>query len=125
MAGRNRVVYVAALLVVVCGRARGTNYFVSPTGNDSHNGSSSSPWLTLQHAADAVHAGDFVTVATGNYTGFYLDTSGTAAAPIEFLAQPPCVGCNRDLLSDGTTVTSSPILRTAPATLLRGSPARW
>ena len=32
--------------------------------------------------------GDRVTVRPGNYAGFYLDTSGTPAAPIEFFAEP-------------------------------------
>src|SRR4051794_26503609 len=64
------------------------NYFVSATGSDSANGSSLAPWRTLQHAANVVAAGDRVTVHAGNYTGFYLDKSGTAAAPIEFDADP-------------------------------------
>lgn len=52
-------------------------YFVSPTGNDSTgNGSSGSPWLTMQHAYNVVSgnldlAGFAVTisVANGTYTG--------------------------------------------------------
>jgi hypothetical protein len=91
MKGRTQIFIAAALMAVARGEASGTNYFVSPTGDDSHTGNSASPWSTLQHAADAVHAGDFVTVVAGNYTGFYLDTSGTAVAPIEFFAQPGVV----------------------------------
>ena len=63
-------------------------FYVSTTGSDSAAGTSAAPWRTLQHAADVVTAGDKVTVRPGNYTGFYLDTSGTAAAPIEFFAEP-------------------------------------
>jgi len=37
-------------------------YFVSPTGNDMNAGTSMAPWLTLQHAADQLVAGDNVTV---------------------------------------------------------------
>ncbi|HEX4413711.1 MAG TPA: right-handed parallel beta-helix repeat-containing protein [Lacipirellulaceae bacterium] len=88
---RKYQVLAVLVLSVFCRQVNGTTYFVSPTGSDSHNGTSASPWLTLQHAADVVHAGDFVTVATGNYTGFDLETSGTAAAPIEFFAQPGVV----------------------------------
>jgi parallel beta-helix repeat protein len=63
-----------------------------------------------------------VTVRPGNYTGFYLDTSGTASAPIEFLAQPGASiiqrnattpdGINLESASyvtiDGFTVTGMP-----------------
>lgn len=63
-------------------------YFVSTAGNDGAAGTSGAPWRTLQHAADSVAAGDFVTVQSGNYAGFYLETDGTAAQPITFHALP-------------------------------------
>ena len=68
--------------------SQAAQYYVSPTGNDAAAGTSAAPWKTLQHAADVVGPGDRVTARTGNYAGFYLDTSGTAAAPIEFDADP-------------------------------------
>src|SRR4029079_962030 len=97
-------------------------YYVSPTGNDAAAGSSAAPWRTLQHAADVVGPGDRVTARAGNYVGFYLDTSGTAAAPIEFEAEPGAIinqrnattpdGINLELASyiviDGFTVTGMP-----------------
>jgi len=44
-----------------------TNYFVAFNGNDSNNGTSSStPWLTIQHA---VNCGDTITALSGSYTG--------------------------------------------------------
>ena len=49
---------------------------------------SGTPWRTLQKAANVVGPGDHVTVLPGNYTGFNLTKSGTAANPIEFFAQP-------------------------------------
>jgi parallel beta-helix repeat protein len=61
-------------------------YFVSPTGSDGGSGASGSPWLTLLHAANVVHAGDTVTVRAGTYAGFELDTSGTSSARIVFQA---------------------------------------
>src|SRR3954453_8413166 len=61
-------------------------YFVATNGSDSGAGSSAAPWLTLQHAANVVHAGDTVTVRAGNYAGFELDTSGTSSARIVFQA---------------------------------------
>lgn len=63
-------------------------YVVSLTGSDAAAGTNVAPWRTLQHAANVVGPGDRVTVRTGNYVGFYLDSSGTAAAPIEFVADP-------------------------------------
>jgi parallel beta-helix repeat protein len=67
-------------------------YYVSPLGNDAAAGTAAAPWKTLQRAADAVHAGDMVTVRPGNYAGFTLGwngpQNGTAAAPIVFNAQP-------------------------------------
>ena len=61
---------------------------MAPTGKDSNIGSSGSPWLTLQQAANSVHPGDTVMVESGSYKGFDVQTSGTAAAPITFEAAP-------------------------------------
>ena len=64
-----------------------TNYFVSPTGNDTNNGLTlPNAFLTLQHAADQVAAGDTVFVADGTYTiGFdHRGPNGTASQPIVF-----------------------------------------
>jgi parallel beta-helix repeat protein len=68
--------------------AMSAQYFVAPNGNNSAAGTAESPWQTLQHAANRVAPGDRVTVRPGNYVGFYLSRSGTAAAPIEFFAEP-------------------------------------
>ncbi len=61
-------------------------YYVDPNGNDSNLGSSGSPFLTLQKAADTVSPGDSVLVRDGHYTGFRLRESGTAASRIIFQA---------------------------------------
>ncbi len=63
-------------------------YYVAPGGNDTGPGTSSQPWATLQRAADVVAAGDTVRVRAGSYRGFYVDRSGTAVAPISFVADP-------------------------------------
>jgi Ca2+-binding RTX toxin-like protein len=60
------------------------SYFVSPGGSDANAGTAAQPWLTLQHAADAVAAGDDVTVRAGTYAGFALETSGTPTSRITF-----------------------------------------
>lgn len=48
--------------------AQGTNYYVDPGGNDGADGSSGTPWLTIQHAIDNVATGDIINVAAGTYT---------------------------------------------------------
>src|SRR6478609_2384568 len=83
-----RIIFIslAAILGPVTGEA--AQYYVSPTGNDLAAGTSAAPWKTLQHAADVSAPGDVNTARSGNYVGFDLRHSGTAAAPIEFDAQP-------------------------------------
>src|SRR5216684_6819377 len=62
-----------------------SSYFVSPTGKDSNAGTTAAPWLTLQHAADQLVAGDIVTVEAGTYAGFSMGwnfrQNGRASAP--------------------------------------------
>ena len=43
-------------------------YFVSPSGNDSNNGSFASPWLTPVNAKNSMVAGDTVYFRAGTYT---------------------------------------------------------
>jgi Right handed beta helix region/Dockerin type I domain len=69
----------------------GPFYYVAPNGNDGNAGTQSAPWLTLQKAGDVAHAGDTVIVLPGTYRGFRPRQSGTAQAPIRFLAQPGAV----------------------------------
>ncbi len=83
-----RLILASVAVAATAGGAAANQYFVATTGSDSGAGNSTAPWKTLQHAANVVGPGDRVTVRAGNYTGFYLDTSGTAAAPIEFDAEP-------------------------------------
>jgi parallel beta-helix repeat protein len=65
-------------------------YYISPTGNDSHSGSFSQPWLTGQHAQGVVRPGDAVYFRAGTYTNPFsiLTTAGTSNAPITFMAYP-------------------------------------
>ncbi len=68
-----------------------STFFVSPDGSNDWDGSESTPWLTLQYAANSVQAGDTVIVRAGNYAGFDLRTDGTAESPITFYAEPDVV----------------------------------
>jgi len=73
-----------------------STYYVSGTGSDSADGlTSSTAFLTLQHAANLTHPGDTVLVLNGTYTnadptGSVLDisTPGNASQWITFMAAP-------------------------------------
>jgi hypothetical protein len=73
---------------VAKGGASGTVRYVSPTGSDTGDGSSSRPWATIQHADTVVRPGDTVTVLDGTYKGdVTLASSGTAGHPITYKAK--------------------------------------
>lgn len=61
-------------------------FYVSPTGSDSNSGTASSPWATLQHAANSVSPGAVVHVAPGTYAGLTSNVSGTASARVRFIS---------------------------------------
>src|SRR5262249_17359731 len=69
------------------------DFFVSPSGSDSNNGSASAPWATLQHAANSVGPAATALVADGTYnqcsggTNVDITTRGTPSAPITFQSQ--------------------------------------
>jgi len=63
------------------------NYYVSPEGKDSNDGSSGRPAATIQHAAKMVQPGSTVHVAPGNYDeAIKTDISGTHLARIRFVS---------------------------------------
>jgi len=68
------------------------DYFVSPSGNDSNNGTSTlTPWATCQHAANNVSAGDVVQFRGGVYSNTYnctLSANGTSGNRIVFENYP-------------------------------------
>jgi parallel beta-helix repeat protein len=83
---RMMIVFLLAAAALHAQGAFAETYHVSPSGSDSNDGSAGSPWLTLQHAADSVGAGDEVVVEPGTYTGFYIETGGSVDAPLVFRA---------------------------------------
>jgi hypothetical protein len=75
------------IFCVLASWAWSTEYHVSPSGNDSNPGTLSSPWITVQHAADSVSSGDTVIIHTGTYKEeVVFKISGTEDMPIEFTA---------------------------------------
>lgn len=62
----------------------GAAYYVATTGNDtSGNGSSSSPWKTIQKAVNTVSPGDTINVRAGTYNERVVaNKTGTSSSPI-------------------------------------------
>jgi parallel beta-helix repeat protein len=74
-------------LVLSARAASGATYYVDPQGNDTSAGSETSPWSTVQHAADVAQAGDTVVVRAGTYKeSVRIANSGTEGSPITFQA---------------------------------------
>jgi len=76
----------------------GPRFYVSTTGNDSSNGTTtSSAWRTIQHAMSNATPGSTVNIMAGNYQEeLTMNVSGTSGNPITF--QPynfsiPASGC--------------------------------
>src|SRR5947208_7282919 len=66
----------------------GTTYYVSTSGNDSHAGTSTSPWRTIQKAANTLKAGQTAVVNAGTYNErVRIKTSGSPSSIITFQAQ--------------------------------------
>lgn len=59
---------LSLIFMVAIGNASAATYYVAPTGNNDNPGTSSSPFLTIQHAANIVNPGDTVIVKDGTYT---------------------------------------------------------
>jgi Right handed beta helix region len=94
---RSLFLFVSSCLVLCC-CAQAQVYYVAKTGSDSNNGSASSPWLTIGHAALEAQAGSTVYVEAGTYSESVLfANSGTSSAPIVFNGQGVAI-------VDGTSV---------------------
>ena len=58
------------IIILITGQAFANNYYVDnthATASNSNPGTESSPWKTIQHAADTVSAGDTIFVKPGEY----------------------------------------------------------
>lgn len=70
-----------AVITLVTQPASGSTYYVSTSGNDSNPGTINEPWLTIQHAANEVQAGDTVYVRQGVYNEVVtMKSSGSPSA---------------------------------------------
>lgn len=76
---------IAAFLLFLQMTGYAATYHVAKTGDDGNVGSLASPWLTIQHAATNVSAGDTITVHAGTYRETVTPTvSGTIGNPITY-----------------------------------------
>lgn len=85
------MIMVFLIIVVVPSSAQGSRmtYYVAKNGNDANPGTLESPWLTIQHAAETVKAGDTVYIRGGIYNeNVHIPTSGNPGAYIVFSAYP-------------------------------------
>jgi hypothetical protein len=82
----------------------GMAFYVSTTGSDSNPGTITSPWRTIQHAANSVQAGGTVFVRGGVYNeSVNISVSGSATAgPITFQTFP-----GENAIIDGTGLVPS------------------
>ena len=79
-ATRLLVVFLASTFGLLAQPAHCTTYYVSTSGKDANLGTIASPWRTIQHAANAVKAGDTVYVRAGVYNEIVsFPTSGSAS----------------------------------------------
>ncbi|MBA4053523.1 MAG: hypothetical protein C0490_02315 [Marivirga sp.] len=65
----NKALILSFFVVFSAQRVSGTDFYVSPTGSDSGNGSKGSPWKTLQHASVSISSKGSHTIhlAPGTY----------------------------------------------------------
>ena len=67
----------------------GSTFYVSKSGSNSNSGSYTAPWLTIQHAANAVTAGATVYVEAGVYNeSVTFPASGASSNYITFASYP-------------------------------------
>jgi len=61
-----RILFLIAMSALIT--VNGEVFYVSVNGDDANDGSFSSPWRTISHAAENVSAGDTVMVMAGTYS---------------------------------------------------------
>ena len=113
MASKPYFVACTAWMFAISGVATADDYFVSSAGSDEALGTLAEPFATIQRAADVMLAGDTCYVRGGIYRETVtLPLSGTAEAPIRFLAytNETVTVTGLDLVS-GWTVHSGSIYR--------------
>lgn len=101
-------------------------YYVNkqaPNASDANSGTPDAPWLTIQHAADMVTAGDTVIVKPGVYfESVKLSKTGAVTSPIIFKGEPGAIldGSNAgDYVSGLSNLSADPNYSFAPVDFVR------
>jgi len=86
-------IWITLIFLSLLNSAYAANYYISPSGSDSNEGSINSPWKTISHASRYLGSGDTLYVRGGIYYGqgdydWYSGASGTSTNPITFKAYP-------------------------------------
>lgn len=107
---RSAALSCGVVLILALGGYARTRYVApAPGGDDGADGSITTPWLTIQHAAGNAVAGDTIVVRAGTYKGFILGwdnpQNGTPAHPIVFKADHGAIinDCNANT-ADGVNL---------------------
>jgi hypothetical protein len=75
------IIIIAFIVILNGAKCQAGTYYVATNGSDTDSGTSTtSPWLTIQHAANVVPAGSTVYVMGGVYAPFTVNVSGSASA---------------------------------------------
>src|ERR1700732_2082544 len=84
------VVFLVSSFGLLAQPAPCATYYVSTSGKDTSSGTITSPWRTIQHAANSVKAGDTVYVRAGVYNEIVsIPSSGSASGGyITFSSHP-------------------------------------
>jgi parallel beta-helix repeat protein len=105
------IIFFITLLMGLCKTGYTSTYYVSNSGNDSNSGLSlAQAFLSLQHAADIVVAGDSVWVEDGNYAGFDIrNKNGTLTNPIVFksLSNNAFINSSGPIRQDGINIENA------------------
>jgi len=83
-----------------------TDYYVSPSGSNLNDGSTGSPWQTLQYSVDQLQAGDILHVKPGTFNEkITINVSGNQDSPIVITGEFGSV-MNGQGLTNQTTMIS-------------------
>jgi uncharacterized repeat protein (TIGR02059 family) len=93
------------LLLALSTIASATSYYVSPTGRDSNNGSSSSPWKTLAYACTkAKTSGDIIYINAGT---FYETDQSNLAVGVSIVG----AGMTNCIIESSYSDSDSPLIK--------------
>jgi hypothetical protein len=81
-----------------------TEFYVSPYGHDSFDGTNERPWKTIQHAADLAEPGDRINIEKGNYAPFKVHKSGKKNHPIIFSGDNAIIDAFQGNARDGIEI---------------------